>query len=68
MGGNQTSAISFNRGILENLFYCLVTRNNWSIRNINEIGFIMISVSVHVVFTSVKVMHLSCYFSYWPHP
>ena len=28
----------------------------------------MISVSVHVTFKSGKIMHLNCYFSYWPHP
>ena len=52
------------QAILENLIYCFVTQTNWSIRDINTTGFIMISVSVHVTFKYVKVMHLSCYFSY----
>ena len=52
------------QAILENFIYCFVTQNNLSIRDINKICFIMISVSVHVTFKSVKVMHLSCYFSY----
>ena len=50
--------------ISETLFYCCLTQKHWSIRDINKIGFIMISVSVHVTFKSVKVMHLNCYFSY----
>ena len=60
MGGNQTSAISLTQAILENLSYCFVTQNDWFIHDIKN-GFIIISVSVHVTFKYVKVMHLSCY-------
>ena len=41
------------------LIYCFLTRRHRSIHDINKIGFIMISVSVHVTFESVKVMHLN---------
>ena len=64
MGGNQTSATSFNSSHFGKLICYFVTQNNWSVRDINKIGFIMISVSVHMTFKSVKVMHLSCYFSH----
>ena len=45
-----------------------LTQKRSSIRDVNKIDFIMISVNVQVTFKSVKIMHLNCYFSYWPHP
>ena len=50
MSGHQTAAISFNSSHFGKLVLLLVTQNNWSFRNINKIGFIMISVSVHSTF------------------
>ena len=64
MDGHKTSTISFNSSRFGNLFYCFLTQKHCSIRDVNKIGFIMISVSGHVTFKSVKIMHLNCYFSY----
>ena len=60
MGGHQTSAISFNSSHFGKLV--LLFCDAESIRNINKIGFIMISVSVHVTFKYVKVTYLNCFF------
>ena len=65
MGGHQTSAISFDSsrfGKLVLLFSDAETL--FFFRDVYKVGFIMISVSVHVTFKPGKIMHLNCYFSY----
>ena len=64
MGGHQTSAISFDSSRFGGLFYCFLMHKHCSIRDVNTIGFIMISVSVQMTFKSVEIMHLNYYFSY----
>ena len=70
MGGHQTSAISFHSSHCGKLFYCFLMQKHCSFCDVYKIGFIhvMISVSVHMTFKFVKIMHLNFYFSYWPHP
>ena len=65
---SNTGTIFSFKPFLENFFYCFLTKKHCCFRDVYRIGFIMTSVSVHVTFKSGKIMHLSCYFSYWPHP
>ena len=59
---NGWSSSNINSSLFGKPNLLLVTLNNWFICNINKLGFLMVSVSVHVAFKSVKIRHLNCYF------
>ena len=61
MGGHQTSAISFHSSRLGKLVLLFSDAETlYFFRDIYKVGFIMISVIVHMAFKSGKIMHLNC--------